>query len=191
MNNEPPANFKDRQRWYAAQQKITAKLYPRKKRKPKQRAHKVNKCNLPPLCFSFFKHTDAARKYARKFRGLTKAEYEVWARLVHDPHHKWHKQVPCGSYILDFYCHETRTVVEIDGPEHYTREGLARDAQRTGFLKHRHKLTVRRYKNDDAYLDGDLLAAQIINENRTAKNYGPIHETAHCIAQRTQHKMRP
>lgn len=167
---EPPANFKDRQKWYAGHKRATQHLYPHKKKPKKEkkkhgRGHKYT----PPLCFSFFQHTASARKYAQKFRGLTKAEWEVWSRLRFDPLHKWHKQVPCGSYILDFYCHETRTVVEIDGPEHYTKEGLAHDAQRTGFLKHRHKLRVHRYKNDDAYLDGDILAALIIRENNAPR----------------------
>ncbi len=37
MQNEPPANFKDRQKWYAGQQRATRRLYPHKKRKPKQK----------------------------------------------------------------------------------------------------------------------------------------------------------
>lgn len=174
--NEPAARWSDRKRygkavdkayWDAVSRARQAKKAAKRAARNAQRKPK-NKRHQPPECFSFFPHTDAARKYARKYRGLTKAEWEVWSRLRSDIHHKWHKQVPCGSYILDFYCHETRTVVEIDGPEHYTKEGLAHDAQRTSFLKHRHKLRVFRYKNDDAYLDGDILAAQIIRDNLTA-----------------------
>lgn len=162
---EPPANFKDRQRWYASQQKANARLYPTKKKTSKARGRSKSKSYQPPMCFSFFESTDAARKYARKYRGLTPAEWQVWSRLVHDPNHKWHRQVPCGSYILDFYCHETRTVVEIDGPEHYTEQGLRHDSKRTGFLCHKYRLRVLRYKNDDVYKDGDAVVADIMNQN--------------------------
>jgi very-short-patch-repair endonuclease len=171
MSNEPPANFKDRQRWYKSQSKATAFLYPHKKKKKKQKNPRRNKSYLPPVCFSFFEHNDAARKYARKYRGLTPAEWQVWSRLVHDPNHKWHRQVPCGSYILDFYCHETRTVVEIDGPEHYTPQGIKHDNQRTGFLRHKYGLRVLRYKNDDVYLDGDAVVADIMNQNSGNLNH--------------------
>ncbi len=179
MQSEPPADFKGRQRWYAQQQRLAAKLYPPKQKKPKgKRGRKRNRCQQPPACHSFFPHTAGARKYALKHRGLTPAEWEVWSRLRLDDRDTWHKQVPCGPFILDFYCPRTRTVVEIDGPEHYTPEGLKKDSRRTGFLRHEHGLRVLRYPNDDAYLDGDILVAQIINDNRSE-----VTKPVNCIPQ--------
>jgi adenine-specific DNA-methyltransferase len=32
--------------------------------------------------------------------------------------HKFRRQQPVGPFILDFYCHEARLAIEIDGPIH-------------------------------------------------------------------------
>ena len=45
------------------------------------------------------------------------------------------RQRPIGHYIVDFYCASSKLVVELDGAQHYTAEGKARDAVRTAFLE--------------------------------------------------------
>ncbi|MGH6967156.1 MAG: DUF559 domain-containing protein, partial [Phenylobacterium sp.] len=42
---------------------------------------------------------------------------------------KWKRQVPRGSYIVDFLCLEAKLVVELDGGQH--AEQVAYDARRT------------------------------------------------------------
>jgi very-short-patch-repair endonuclease len=47
---------------------------------------------------------------------------------------KFRRQHPIPPYILDFYCHEHRLAVEIDGWQHNQPVERARDTRRTEFL---------------------------------------------------------
>jgi very-short-patch-repair endonuclease len=43
---------------------------------------------------------------------------------------KFRRQQPLGGYIVDFYCHKLRLVVELDGEVHSQPSRLKRDARR-------------------------------------------------------------
>lgn len=175
MNNEPPARWSDRKRksnatggdrayWAAVSRARKAKKQARREARKAEREAKKAKSKKPKPKTHFFWACKSARRNAAKHPGLTKAEWEVWSRLIQNIHGlKWYKQVPCGYYILDFYCPTVGLVVEADGPEHYTPFGLAYDQERTAYLERNHGLRVIRYKNDDIYLTGDAVAAEIIN----------------------------
>jgi very-short-patch-repair endonuclease len=64
----------------------------------------------------------------------TRAEARLWNALR--AHRlggwKWRRQVPKGSYIVDFLCPEVGLVVELDGGQH--SEQAAYDARRTAYL---------------------------------------------------------
>ena len=53
-----------------------------------------------------------------------------------------------GNYILDFYCARAHLVIEIDGGQHYTEQGLAYDEERSRELL-KFDINVVRYTNDD------------------------------------------
>lgn len=59
--------------------------------------------------------------FARQLRRRqTDAELSLWA-ASRDRRFlglKFRRQVPCGRYVLDFYCHALRLVVELDGGQH-------------------------------------------------------------------------
>jgi len=38
------------------------------------------------------------------------------------------------NFIVDFYCHKAKLVIEIDGASHYTEDGLEYDKERTAIL---------------------------------------------------------
>ena len=46
---------------------------------------------------------------------------------------KFRRQHRIGIYVADFYCAETRLIVECDGTHHFTDEGIQRDSIRTDF----------------------------------------------------------
>ena len=52
------------------------------------------------------------------------------------------------NYILDFYCARAHLVIEIDGGQHYTEQGLAYDEERSRELL-KFDINVVRYTNDD------------------------------------------
>ena len=87
---------------------------------------------------------------ARENRGQpTPAESLLWQKVLRGKQfrqHKFLRQKPIGSYIVDFYCAELRLVIEIDGDSH--ADQIEYDAQRSRFLSGL-GLTVVRYANRD------------------------------------------
>ena len=59
-------------------------------------------------------------------------------------------------YIVDFYCHETGLVIEVDGGQHGMDDAIEYDAERTKFLEAL-GLTVVRYWNHDVLSRADVV----------------------------------
>lgn len=68
---------------------------------------------------------------------------------------KFRRQFPIGPFIADFYCHESKLVVELDGESHDHRAQV--DADRTRYLE-AHELLVFRVANDDVHADLEAVA---------------------------------
>lgn len=67
---------------------------------------------------------------------MTDAETLLWRRLRRSGSGvKFRRQHPWGPYVLDFYAERVHLAIEVDGGQHYTPEGLAKDAERTKFLE--------------------------------------------------------
>jgi very-short-patch-repair endonuclease len=47
---------------------------------------------------------------------------------------KFRRQHSIGPYILDFYCHDYKLCIELDGGQHYTKAGQQGDEARAAFL---------------------------------------------------------
>lgn len=47
---------------------------------------------------------------------------------------RFRRQHPIGPYILDFYCHELRLAVEVDGEGHEHPDQMRHDRRRTDWL---------------------------------------------------------
>ena len=78
------------------------------------------------------------RECARALRrDSTDAERRMWAVLrAHRMNGaSFRRQTPIGPYIVDFVCHATGLIVEIDGGQHYEEEHIQRDARRDAYLR--------------------------------------------------------
>jgi very-short-patch-repair endonuclease len=81
-------------------------------------------------------------------KNMTKEEKHLWYDFLKGYPIKIYKQRVIGNYIVDFYCHSARLVIELDGSQHYTDEGKAYDQERTNALE-ASGLTVIRFSNKD------------------------------------------
>ncbi len=85
----------------------------------------------PPIPPALLAHCRELRKNA------TDAEALLWRLLrnsqVADA--KFRRQHPAAGYILDFYCHEARLAIEVDGGGHLDEKQAAYDATRTAALE--------------------------------------------------------
>ncbi len=74
--------------------------------------------------------------FARKLRkNQTKEEALLWYRFLRTYKPRFHRQYIIGSYIVDFYCHQAKLVIELDGSQHYMRSEREKDAIRDAYLQ--------------------------------------------------------
>ncbi len=92
-------------------------------------------------------------------RTPTQAERRLWISLRRRRMRgfKFRRQHPIGPYIVDFYSHAARLVIEIDGEQHGDDAHEGYDAKRTDELE-KQGLRVLRFWNGDvlAELEGVL-----------------------------------
>ncbi|MFA6160498.1 MAG: endonuclease domain-containing protein [Parcubacteria group bacterium] len=86
------------------------------------------------------------RRLLRKVQ--TKEELIFWAQVKNRRFHdyKFRRQYSIGNYIADFYCPELKLVVEIDGGQHYEKENIKKDFERTKFFEDL-GMKIKRYTN--------------------------------------------
>ncbi len=77
-------------------------------------------------------------------RDLSLPEVLLWQRLRGGrTGAKVRRQHPVGPYVVDFYCHGARLVVEIDGEAHDRGDRPVRDDARIAFLREQGLRVVR------------------------------------------------
>jgi len=112
-------------------------------------------------------YNTTAKEEQRKGRrnSLTIAEAVLWKQLKDSQlaGRKFRRQESIGPYIADFYCPESRLIVELDGPGHQSVGGAEYDARRTEYLKER-GLRVIRFENK-AVLDDLEWVLEVIKKN--------------------------
>ena len=102
------------------------------------------------------------RKAKRLRQSMTEVEQVLWQalRAKRFNHFKFYRQKPMGPYIVDFYNHAYQLVIEVDGSQHATSQGVAYDAVRTAYLNGL-GLTVLRFDNRQALTQLDSVLAVI------------------------------
>lgn len=81
-------------------------------------------------------------------RNMTRQEKHLWYDFLRHYPTKIYKQRIIDDFIADFYCHQARLVIELDGSQHYTQKGKEHDEARTEALQ-KHGLCVLRFTNQD------------------------------------------
>ncbi|MDP1545576.1 MAG: homocysteine S-methyltransferase family protein, partial [Anaerolineales bacterium] len=84
-------------------------------------------------------------------KDATEAEQLMWKILRNRGFHdaKFRRQHPKAGFILDFYCHEAKLCVELDGSQHNEGEQVQYDEERTRILQEQHGIQVIRFWNSD------------------------------------------
>ena len=79
---------------------------------------------------------------------MTKEEAKLWFQFLRLYRPRFHRQYVIGNYIADFYCHQAKLVIELDGSGHYEPEQEEKDRVRTKYLQSQ-GVTVMRLSNLD------------------------------------------
>ena len=86
---------------------------------------------------------------ARNLRkNMTKEERHLWYDFLKRYPIRFLRQKVIDNYIVDFYCHSARLIIELDGSQHYEEKGLLKDKIRTEIIGQRN-LTVIRIPNNE------------------------------------------
>ena len=94
------------------------------------------------------KHNPKLTANAKTLRkAMTKEERHLWYDFLRSYPVRFLRQKVIDGYIVDFYCHQARLIIELDGSQHYEEDGLLKDAIRTAHVENR-GLTVIRIPNN-------------------------------------------
>src|SRR6188508_3512213 len=114
-------------------------------------------------------------------RDMTVSEKIIWDRVCKNQLGvRIRRQRPVWKFIADFYCHEVKLVIEIDGGIHLRSENKEYDISRDIILKE-FKIEILRFTNDEVINGPDLVIERIRRTIETLKrklaqksNQGPV-----------------
>ena len=95
-------------------------------------------------------------------RNMTLSELLLWKKLKNRKifNTKFRRQHPVNIFIVDFYCHEYKFVIEIDGEIHNDEEAHEYDLNRTAELN-KFGIRVIRFTNDQIISSIDQVITEI------------------------------
>ena len=101
---------------------------------------------------------------ARRLHGRsTGAEETLWdcMRNCRVAGAKFRRQHPLGRYITDFYCHEARQAIELEGQIHETNDQREYDRVREDFIRAQ-GIKLLRFTNDEITSELDSVLSRIL-----------------------------
>ena len=100
-------------------------------------------------------------------RNMTRQERHLWYDFLKLLPLTVNRQKVIGNYIVDFYCADAKTVIELDGSQHYEKNGKIADEKRDAFLKSK-GMRVLRYSNWDVDRNFYGVCTDILNHFSTS-----------------------
>lgn len=103
------------------------------------------------------------KSFAKRLRkDLTPAERILWSKLRNFQLEgkKFRRQQVIDHYIVDFVSFETRLIIEIDGGQHNSEEGIQKDLSRSQYLE-KQGFRIIRFWNDDVIFRTDTVLEEI------------------------------
>jgi len=93
---------------------------------------------------------------------MTKAESLFWEQIRNKQFkgYKFRRQHPVHKYIVDFYCHKLKLIIEIDGGYHKTSTQKKADLERSKLLEFQ-DLQVVRFTNEDVLNNIDKVLREL------------------------------
>ena len=93
-------------------------------------------------------------------RDMTPQEKHLWYDFLAKYPIRFQRQKTIGNFIADFYCCRAKLIVEVDGSQHYTENGIAYDRERTAMLSS-YDLHVMRFANNEITENFDAVCQEI------------------------------
>lgn len=68
-------------------------------------------------------------------KNATPQENHLWYDFLRTYSIRFQRQKTIGQFIADFYCDKARLVIDLDGSQHFTPEGISHDEARTAAIE--------------------------------------------------------
>lgn len=101
-------------------------------------------------------------------RSMSQSERKLWQglrrfRKDHGLHVR--RQAPIGPYFADFYIHDARLIIEVDGEHHQAAAQQLKDSVRDRWFQ-AHSYRVLRFSTGEVWHDTDACLATILHHCR-------------------------
>lgn len=130
---------------------------------------------------------------ARELRKeMTPQERHLWYDFLRDYPVRFRRQRVIESFIADFYCSAALLVIEIDGAQHFTPQGLAYDQERSAIFE-TYGIQVLRFTNREIDAQFEVVCNQIchVTETRIKLISQQPGESIHSVLGGTAPPKRP
>ncbi len=98
---------------------------------------------------SFTGYNKKLKKASQELRKkMTPQEKHLWYDFLKNYPVQIYRQRPIYKFIADFYCAKAKLVIEIDGSQHYSEEGIEYDSLRSEIIN-KFGVEVIRFSNYD------------------------------------------
>jgi very-short-patch-repair endonuclease len=113
--------------------------------------------------------TQQATIKAKQLRqSMTPAEALLWAKVRNNQLGvKFRRQTPIGHYIADFYCHELKLIIELDGQQH--QQQTEYDRIRTDYFQAQ-SITLMRFWNEALSSKFEAVMNEIVSKINALKS---------------------
>lgn len=81
-------------------------------------------------------------------REATKQENHLWYDFLRSYPVQFRRQMVLGRFIVDFYCAKAKLAIEVDGSQHFEKDAMVYDQERTDYLNQM-EVDVIRFTNRD------------------------------------------
>ena len=106
-------------------------------------------------------------QFARNLRNNSiPQERKLWYQFLSKFSLRIHRQKTIGPYIVDFYCHKAKLVIEIDGSQHIEQKNQESDQKRTKYFESI-GLEMIRFTNRDVNNNFDGVCNKIVQTINT------------------------
>jgi very-short-patch-repair endonuclease len=102
---------------------------------------------------------------ARELRKeMTPAEKTLWKLLRNRKLRGWkfRRQAAISIYVADFYCHDLKLIVELDGEVHSIKSQIAHDENRDFYLERYLGIEVLRFPNRQVFEQPEAVLDRIV-----------------------------
>lgn len=95
-------------------------------------------------------------------KNMTSEERKLWYCFLKDLSVTVNRQKVFENYIVDFYCAQYNLIIEIDGTQHFSEDGLKKDKERDQYFNNL-GIKVLRYSNYDINYSFNSVCEDILN----------------------------